>query len=146
MKLGRVQVSIDHRIMLRRIISFAIVCASLLLAGSPAVACASNMPLKDCCPWSPGGPCGGAPGSFASDAQAACCAAGITLPTSSASSSLRSGPENYPAHGDPLPAIDSFILAAAIVSRQRPSTVGWEITSYSRSGSALYLSTGRLRL
>ena len=132
--------------MLRRIISLAVVCVGLLLAGSPAAACASNVPLKDCCPSEPGGSCREAADQLATPGQAACCAAGTTTPVATASLSLPSDLEKHPAGGNVPAAIDSSLPHATTGWRSPASTVGWEATSYSRSGSVLYLSTGRLRL
>lgn len=131
--------------MLRRVISLTIVCAGLLLAGATTLACTPNVPLEDCCPSGPRGPCR-APGGFVAQDSVVCCAAGIAIPSAAASISLPSDRTARPGTGDPPAAIDSFVSDAATGWSRSASTVGGEVRAYRPSGSVLYLSTGRLRL
>ena len=136
----------DELIMLRRIISLAIVCAGLLLAGLPAVACRPNVPLEDCCPSGPGGPCR-APGGFTSQAQVVCCAGGIITPAATASLSLLHDRDNpHSTASNPPAALVAVSFNTAISWRASAAPVGDEAPAYRPSGSVLYLSTGRLRL
>ena len=131
--------------MLRRIISLAIVCAGLLVAGAPAFACTPEVPLTDCCPSGPGGPCR-APNGFAIRNSVACCAAGIVTPAAAASMSLPTDRAVRRSTGNPPAAIDSFVLAGATGWRQFAPSFDGQDRAYRPSGSVLYLSTGRLRL
>ena len=131
--------------MLRRIISLAPVCAGLLLAAAPTLACPPNAPLKDCCPSGPGGPCQ-APAGLAAQAAVVCCEGGLATPAAAASMPLPNDRDARPTTGNPPAANDSFVFDAAAGWRRSASTAGGEVLAYRRSGSLLYLSTGRLRL
>ena len=131
--------------MLRRIISLAIVWVGLLLAASQAVACAPSVPLEDCCPSGPGGPCH-ALGGLTSTAQAVCCAGGVATPAATASRALRSDRETHSATGNPAAAVVAVIFETTTGWRRFATSVGNGALAYHPSGSALYLSTGRLRL
>lgn len=131
--------------MLRRVISLAIVCAGLLLAGAPTFACTPNVPLNDCCPTGPGGPCR-APGGVVTQAVVACCAAGTTASATTASMAPLSDSASRPGSANPLPAAGAPSFDAAIVWTRTDLTLADHDRAYRPSGSALYLSTGRLRL
>ena len=131
--------------MLRRIIPLAIVGVSLLMAGAPTSACTPNVPLVDCCPSSPGGPCR-APAELAARSVVVCCAGGLATLAGATSMSLPSYRDARSATGNPPAAIDSFVFDAVAEWRRSASTADGEVLAYRPSGSVLYLSTGRLRL
>jgi len=132
--------------MLHRVLSLSILGVGLLFAGLPAVACARDTPIQDCCPFGPGQPCRGqGPGiAIANPTQGVCCVSGERVASSLVASAPSKTAGKHPLRGNP-PALASSL---AVVDRHAMSAaaVAADIRPFHPSGSSLYLSTSRLRL
>lgn len=130
--------------MLQRVLSLLLLGASLLLAGLPAVACAPVTPSENCCPSGPGQPCRGQAPRIVGFAPAsgACCVVGDRATSSIAMSAKADGQSQL--GGDP-PALPAPAILATRFTRS-DDAVAVDSSYFRTSGSALYLSTGRLRL
>jgi hypothetical protein len=131
----------------RRLISQLILCAGLLFAGMPMLACAQVMPMPDCCPSEPGKPCGGQDRSAVSMVLPArqCCDAGAHTPSAVVASPPSREIEKRTQRADP-PTLAPLAIAAGFTQSWFFSADGRTTSSFTPSLSTLYLSTGRLRL
>jgi hypothetical protein len=134
-----------HR-MLRHIIVLPILLLSVLAAGGAAFACGETVPSRECCPNGPNSPC--APDqtrAAQADRLEFCCAASGTIATTTAMAipSNESGK-----HWDGV-APPALLIALTTLTTAYVHTLlvdDFCIVSQPLSDSALYLSTGRLRL
>ena len=131
--------------MLHRVLSLSILGVGLLFAGLPAVACARDTPIENCCPLGPGQPCRGqGPGiAIANPTHDVCCvsgerASGLTASAPSQTAGKHQLRGNPPALTTSLAVVNRHAMSAAAVAA--------DIRNFDPSGSSLYLSTGRLRL
>ncbi len=132
--------------MLHRVLSLSILGVGLLFESLPAVACARDTPIEDCCPLGPGQPCRGqGPAiAIANPAHGVCCVSGERVTSDLTASAPSRTAEKYQLRGNP-PALATSL---ALVDRHTMSAapVAADIRPFDPSGSSLYLSTGRLRL
>jgi hypothetical protein len=132
--------------MLRHIIALSILLISLLAAGVPALACAEVVPSRDCCPNGPNSPCGSEQFRTAEASRLDyCCAAGGTVATTTAIAAPSNEFRKAWDRAD-LPALLIVVTTLTAAYVQSPSVDEVSLVSRPFSDSALYLSTGRLRL
>ena len=133
-------------IKLHRILALALLCAGLLVAGAPAIACcAEGTPTHDCCP-SRSHSVGDLSYENAphSDLQS-CCAAGAQTAAVSALDVTPGKTNIQSAQADPLLSIIFLVALSANYSSAR-SGVASATPFYFPAPSPLYLRTRRLRL
>ncbi len=131
---------------LRHILGLSILYASVLFAGVPALSCANSRPIHGCCPPQAVMPCqGGESGTPKATHILPGCAAGAQSTATIASAVPSSKIEKHPQRVDPPPLITSFARQAAVYAPFH-CELGFTSPTYTQSHSALYLSTGRLRL
>jgi hypothetical protein len=132
--------------MLRHIFSLTILLASLLLAGSPAFACAEGVPANDCCPNGPLALCSieGSTAAAPSNGVQLCCAS-----NPAASSAFAASSNDFHKH---LKRLDLPVILTSPAISPTAQVVSGRSTAisgkpfFSPSYALLYLSTGRLRL
>jgi hypothetical protein len=131
--------------MLHRILGVLLLGTGLLLANVPGQACARAVPMDRCCPSDPAQPCPalGSNGFGVAMATVDCCAAGVpAAPVAalalSATSEIRVVSADPPLVAVAFNAFPPREFTAPALERFTPR--------WSPSGSALYLSTLRLRL
>jgi hypothetical protein len=130
--------------MLSRIFSLSILCASLLFAGVPAIACAAPLPTQDCCPNGPQTPCElGDSGPADAKRATACCASGLGASTAIAAAASS---DDIQKHSDSAPIITAEVRSAVEHRQSAYYVPAASPHSFNSSQRALYLSTGRLRL
>lgn len=131
-----------HR--MRRVIGLSILLVGLLFAGLPAVVCAQGVPQGDCCPQGPGKPCRDIELIAAIEAHTTTCC------TTSRERALADGVATPSIRAKAQAPADPLLLAGlALPMNPVVSSSGilhTSLVSFIPSGSALYLSTGRLRL
>jgi hypothetical protein len=132
--------------MLRHIIALSILLMSMLAAGVPALACGEVEPTRDCCPNGPSSPCGSEqPGTAEANRLDFCCAAGGAVATITAIAASSNEFRKAWNRAD-LPALLIVVTTLTAAYVQSPSVDEVSLVSRPFSDSALYLSTGRLRL
>jgi hypothetical protein len=133
--------------MVRRLVSVAIVLATLLFAGAPAFACAAPAASQDCCPNGPSAPCRLDTSSLApSDLAQPCCIAGIAGSVAIAADDASADALKFLKHSDiPVVAAASSIWPSAYVTAAKYASIS-AMSPFSPPSTLLYLSTGRLRL
>jgi len=132
--------------MLRHIIALPILLLSLLAAAVPAFACADGTPTQECCPHGPSAPCAPKQAETARvNRLDFCCAAGVTIATTTA---IAAPSHEVRKHWDrtdiPVLLVALSTLTTPYVSS--PAVDDFRVVTPLVSSSALYLSTGRLRL
>ena len=133
--------------MLSRVASLSILCVSLLFAGVPAIACATQQPAGNCCPDDPNAPC--TPDS-SSPAEAnlavACCVSGIAVSSAMVVAGSFDENQDHAKLSDPPSVVTSDVMSPALDRRPHFFPGSICLSSFNPSRCALYLSTGRLRL
>jgi len=133
--------------MLSRIVSLSILCTSLLFAGVPAFACATQLPAHDCCRNGPQAPCElGASGPAEANRVTACCASGVAVSTAIAAAASTDELHKHSNHTDSTPTITMEVISAVVHRQSACCTAIASLRSFDSSQRTLYLSTGRLRL
>ena len=133
--------------MLSRIVSLSILCASLLFAGVPAIACTTQLPARDCCPNGSQAPCElGASGTSDANSITACCAAGVAVSTALAAAASSDELQKHSNQVDSTPLITTEVMSAVVHRQSAYFAAMASPRSFNSSQCALYLSTGRLRL
>jgi len=132
---------------MRRLFSIALLLMSLAFAGVPAIACAADRPMHDCCPSEPHTPCPDTgSGDAAHQGLSAHCAQALATP--SALSVTDFHPEirelivqpNVPASPVSWPTNATYQRFAREFNPFSP------VSAPPPTPAPLYLSTGRLRL
>ena len=127
--------------MLRHIIAPAFLLLTLLAAGMPTFACPQTEPAQQCCPHGPQASCNSQQAKMTqADRLDVCCVAG--LPATMAIPSV-----GHDKHWDGAASPALFVLITLTTPYVVPAPVDeWRSFSPQLYQTALYLSTGRLRL
>jgi hypothetical protein len=133
--------------MLRRFFRLAVLLLALPAVGVPAIVCAANQPMHDCCPGKPKAPCGddGSSGPAWNRLQP-CCAQAASAYSACWVAESPKDLQKQPQQPDPSPLAVSFLArSASRFDSLQPIGIGPTASSFS-GPAPLYLSTGRLRL
>lgn len=130
--------------MLRRFISILLVCLTSLSAGLPLPACATMSAHCPCCDFADQSPCNETQGNSQHSQRAAdCCNASAQAAVAPA---LRKTPPALARSDTHTPTAIATSIPHALVAARAPAVIDNAPSQHLRDGSALYLSTARLRL
>jgi hypothetical protein len=131
---------------LNRLFTLLMLCAGLVLAGAPAIACCAESTLpRDCCPNAPEPTNTQSPGIEASTVVYGCCAGEVQTVTAT---TAIADPRQLDSDSTPADPPLSVTLLAALIAVHAPSAVNAVAATplFVASQAPLYLRTGRLRL
>jgi hypothetical protein len=130
---------------LNRLFTLLVLCAGLLLAGAPAIACcAESTPARDCCPNAPEPTTAQSIRIEAGSLVYGCCVGEAQTVTAMTAAAARQSDFDSTRADPPL----SVTFLAALIAVHLPSALSDASTTplFIASQSPLYLRTGRLRL